>query len=107
MTAFAEASPRRSRRHYAVDANGLRKIIGAAHGDDESWDLLQRQPAEMAMDGSIAAENQRRVGLVCRIEFVARKEVDARHLELPDVVIFGMKSQQGNGAHGATFAQAR
>ena len=75
-------------------------------GNHERRDLLQCQSAKMAMDGPIAAEDQRRVGLVGGIEFVAREKVDARHLELPDIVVLGMKSQQGNGAHRATFAHA-
>ena len=107
VTARAEELPCRPRGRYAVDADGLREIIAAADGDNEGWDLLQRQPAKMAMDGSIPPENQRRVGLVCGIQFVARKKIDARHLELPDVVIVDVKSQQGNSAHGATFAQVR
>ena len=58
------------------------------------------------MNGAIAAEDQRRVGLVGGIEFVADKQVDARHLESPDVVLSGDRSKQGNSAHRATFAHA-
>ncbi len=57
------------------------------------------------MNGAVAAKNERRIGLVGRIEFVAGEQVDTRHLELPDVVLFGDGSKQGNSAHRATFAQ--
>jgi len=70
VIAGAEALPRRPRPPYAVYANGLRKIIGAAYGNNERRDLLQHQPAKMAMDGPIAAEDQRRFRLVGGIEFV-------------------------------------
>ena len=103
----AETLPRRQRLRTLSDADGLREVVGAAQGNDERWNLLQRQSAEMAMDGAIAAEDQRRVGLVGGIEFVAGKQVDARHLEGPDVMRFGVRSEQGDGAHRATFAQRR
>ena len=82
------------------------KSLALPMGTTRVGNLLQRQSAKMPMDGPVAAEDQRGVGLIGGIEFVAGKEVDARHLELPDVVVLGMKSQQGNGAHRATFAQA-
>ncbi len=58
------------------------------------------------MNGAVAAKDERRVGLVGGIEFVAGKQVDARHLELPDVVLFGDRSKKGNSAHRATFAHS-
>ena len=48
---------------------------------------LQRQRAEMAMDRAIAAKNQRCIGLVGGIEFVAREDVDARQFKWPDVFL--------------------
>ena len=59
----------------------------------------------MAMDSPVAAENEGCLGLIGGIELVAGKKIDTRQLEGPDVVLLGMRSQQGNGAHRATFAQ--
>jgi len=58
----------------------------------------------MAMHGAVAAQDERRIGLVGGIEFVADKQVDARHFEGPDVVLSGDRSKQVNSAHRATFA---
>ena len=57
----------------------------------------------MTMHGAVAAKDERRIGLVGGIEFVAGKQVDARYLELPDVVPFSDRSKKGNSAHGAYF----
>jgi hypothetical protein len=56
------------------------------------------------MDGSVSAEDQDGVGLVVGVEFVAGENIDARQLELPDVMLFRDGSQQSDGAHRATVA---
>ena len=57
------------------------------------------------MDRAVAAEDEDGIGLVCGIEFVAGKHVDARQLKTPDIALVGVESQQGNGAHGERVAQ--
>ena len=91
----------------ALDADGTREVVGAAERHNQSRNLLERQSAKMTMNGAVAAKDERRIGLVSGIEFVAGEQVDARHFELPDVVLFGDRSKKGNSAHGATFAHGR
>jgi hypothetical protein len=52
------------------------------------------------MDGSIAPKDQRRIGLVGGIKFVAGKDVNARQPERADLVLLRDGAQHGNGAHG-------
>ena len=60
----------------------------------------------MAVNCAVAAEDERCVRLVGWIELVAGKQVYARQLESPNVVFLGDRSEKGDSAHGATFAQA-
>ncbi len=60
----------------------------------------------MAVHGPIPAEDQRRVGRVGGIEFIAGKEIDPGQLKWPHMMLSGVWSQQRDGAHRATFAQA-
>ena len=83
----------------------MRKIVRAADGDDQRRDLFENQAAKMVVHRAIAAEDQRCVRLVGGIELVTGKDVDARQLEGPQVMIFSVRSQQSDGAHRATFAQ--
>ncbi len=59
------------------------------------------------MDSAVASEDERCVRLIGGIKFVAGKQVDARQLEALNVMRFGVRSKQGDGAHRATFAQPR
>ena len=81
------------------------KSLALPMWNNERRNLLQRQSAKMAMDGAVAAKDERRVRLVGGIEFVAGEQVHTRQLKSPDVLLFGDRSEKGNGAHGATFAQ--
>ena len=106
VTRRAEALPRCQRLLNRLDSDGAREVVGASQRNDERRNLFQRQSAEMAMDGAVAAEDERRVGFVGGIEFVAREQVDARQLKLPDMVLFGDRSEKGDSTHRATLAQA-
>ncbi len=90
-----------------LDADGLREVVGAAQRNDEGGNLFQHQPAQVTVNGAVAAEDECRVGLVGRVKFVSGKQIDARQLEGPDVMLLRVRSKQGDGAHRATFAQQR
>ena len=62
------------------------------------------QAAEMTVYGAVSAKNQDRLRLIGRIEFVAGEKIHALQFEGTDVMFFGVRSQQSNGAHRATFA---
>ena len=95
-----------ARLRSSFDADGWAKSLALPMGTTKRGNLLERQSAEMTMDGAIAAKNQHRVGLVGGVKLVAGKKIHARQFKGPDVVLFGVRSQQGNGAHGASFAYA-
>src|SRR5271165_2106187 len=101
----AEAPPGCEGLLDRLDSNGPREVVRASQGNDERRNLLQRQSAEMAMNGAVAAEDKRRIRLVCGIEFVAGEQVYARQLKSPDMMFFGDRSEKGDSAHGATLAQ--
>ena len=65
------------------------------------------QAAEMPVDGAVPAEDEHGLRLIGGVELIAGEKVDARQLKGPDVMFPGMRSQQSNGAHRATFAQGR
>jgi uncharacterized protein YdeI (YjbR/CyaY-like superfamily) len=88
----------------AADPDRLREIVRAANRNDQRWDLLLGKAAEMAMDGAVAAEDQRGVRLVGAIEFIAGEKTDARQPKTLQVPRLGIGSEQGDGAHRATVA---
>ncbi len=91
-------------RRDILDADGLSEIVRAADGNDQSWNLFMCKPAEMTVYGAVSAKNQDRLRLVGRIEFVAGEQIHALEFEGAEVMFFGVRSQQSNGAHRATFA---
>ena len=90
-----------------LDADGLREVVGTAQRNNEGGNLFPHQPAKVTVNGAVAAEDQCGVGLVGGIKFVSGKQIDARQLEGPDVMLFRVRSKQGDGAHRVTFAQER
>jgi hypothetical protein len=98
-----ETPPCCQRLLHGLDACGMCEVVGAAERHNQRWNLLERQSAKMTMHGAVAAEDKRDIGLVGGIEFVAGKQVDARHFELLDMVLFSDRSKKGNNAHGAYF----
>ena len=63
------------------------EVVGATDRHRERRRLLQRQRPEMTVKSSVTPENQRRIGLVGGIEFITAKDVHARQLEWPDVLL--------------------
>jgi len=54
----------------------------------------------MMMERAVSAEDERSIGRVVGIEFVARENVYARYLERPDDFPLRKRSQHGDSAHG-------
>ena len=59
----------------------------------------------MTMHGAVAPKDKGGVGLIGRIEFVAREDIHARRFKLPDVMFLRDRSKEGDSAHGGTVAQ--
>src|SRR5208283_4867451 len=100
----AEAPPGCEGLLEGLDSDGTREVVRASQGNDERRNLLQRQFAEMAMNGAVAAEDERRVRMVCKIEFVAGEQGYARQFKSPDMLFPGDRSEKGDSAHCATLA---
>ena len=64
-----------------MDSHCGGEVVGATDRHRERWYLLQRQRAEMTVKRSVTAENQRRIGFVRGIKFVASEDADAWQLE--------------------------
>jgi hypothetical protein len=87
------------------NADGLGKIVGAPHWYDQRRNLFGGEAREMSMNGPVTAEDQHGVRPISRIKLIAAEDVDAGMLERSYIVLTGMRSQEGNGAHRVTFAQ--